>query len=435
MAFSAATQLGATQQRLAMRILHITPFYSPAVGGAEWHAQRVSEQLASRGHEVTVMTSNVASVWSPTFADLPPRETLNGVRIERFHPKGGRVGGALRAWQKMRGGYRSTRWLFGGDGRDLVCAHPALLQLIPLLAKKAQADIVSTFNWRWAPAYHAYLARKLRHFPMVAVPLFHPAEDWAHRPVHKKMLEKCAAAVVCTAYEARFVSKLAKIPIEVAGVGVDVEDFRARNGAAVRARYRLGSFPVVGFVGRQDSGKGADTVLCAMKTVWRSNAEARLLLAGHQPRPDSRLESLFGNLTNFERERIVRIHDFPTHEKASIYDALDVFVMPSLAESFGIAYLDAWMCQKPVIGARIGPTQCVIEEGRDGLLVAPQDPEDTARAILDLLSNPDKREVMGRRGREKTLNAFTLDKVTARVEKFYLALSARKNGHSPSHTF
>ncbi len=412
-----------------MRILHVTPMYSPAVGGAEWHAQRLSECLASRGHEVTVVTSNVGSVWSRAFANLPRMEILQGVRVERLHPQGGRLGGFVSAWQNLRGGYRSSKWVLGCDGVALIGGHPALLQLIPFLAR-TDADIVGVFNWRWPPAYHAYLARKWKRFTLVAIPLFHPAEEWAHRPLHKKMLGKCDAAIANTAYEAEFMSGFAKIPVEVAGVGVDPEKYEDRNGMEVRKQYGLASFPVVGFVGRQDCGKGADTVLRAMRIVWRTDREARFLMAGFQPSPDREVEALLHSLTNFERERLVRIRNFAEAEKPSIFDALDVFVMPSMAESFGIAYLDAWMCGKPVIGARIGPTECVIEENRDGLLVAPRDPEDTARAILDLLCNSAKREALGRRGQRKVVERYTWERVAERVEKFYMAVCASKIGPS-----
>jgi len=414
-----------------MRIVHITPMYSPAVGGAEAHVQKLSEGLAALGHDVRVVTSNVAGVWSPAFANLPALETLNGVQVERLHPEGGSLGSLLRAWQNVRGGYRFSKLVFGGDGADLIGAHPALLQLIPYLVR-SRVDIVSAFNYLWPPAYHAYLARKLRRFTLVAVPLFHPAENWAHRPVHKKMLENCSGAIVNTAYEAKFVLEQANIPIAVAGVGVDPKPFESPNGAEIRARYRLGSFPVVGFVGRQEARKGMDTVVRAMRTVWKSNGDVRLLLAGFQPNRDRQLESLMESLSNFERERVVRIRDFPESEKASIFDALDVFVMPSLAESFGMAYLDAWMCRKPVIGARIGSTACVVEDGLDGLLVTPRNSEETACSILSLLSDPTRREAMGRKGYEKVVGEFTWEKVTKRVEKFYLRLSARKNGHRPA---
>jgi phosphatidylinositol alpha-mannosyltransferase len=108
------------------------------------------------------------------------------------------------------------------------------------------------------------------------------------------------------------------------------------------------------------------------------------------------------------------------------YAALDVFALPSTGESFGIAYLEAWLCHKPVIGARIGATQCVIEEGVDGLLVTPKDADDTARAILALLGDKDRRESMGRHGHAKTVAQFTWDKVTDKVERLFLEIAAKR---------
>jgi glycosyltransferase involved in cell wall biosynthesis len=105
-----------------------------------------------------------------------------------------------------------------------------------------------------------------------------------------------------------------------------------------------------------------------MKGVWQWNKEARLVLAGPQADRQQQVDAFIASLTEFERKRIVLIDDFPDQEKASIFDAFDIFVMPSTAESFGIAYLEAWMLRKAVIGARIGPTRCVIDEGSDECL-------------------------------------------------------------------
>ena len=84
------------------------------------------------------------------------------------------------------------------------------------------------------------------------------------------------------------------------------------------------------------------------------------------------------------------------------------------------------MCQKPVIGARIGSTQCVIEDGVDGLLVDPMDPKDIASKIVELLSDRDKREKMGMAGYSKTLERYIWDKVVDRVETLYRDLHAVK---------
>jgi len=408
-----------------MKIVHVSPMYFPASGGAEWHLKRLSEGLASRGHEVTVLTANVRSVWSRNRGGLPQEEVIDGVKVLRFQSEGGILGWAVRSWQQIPGGYRSSRLVFGTDGADLICGYPTLTQLIPYLMR-IRADIVAAANWYWAPAYHTYLARKLKRFTLVGIPLFHPAEAWCHRSVHKKMLAKCDAVVVNTPYEANFVQEQARIRVEVAGVGIDPESFEHRNGAQVRERYGLGNFPVVGFVGRQGVNKGVATVLRAMKTVWKWNRDVRLVLAGLRPHPDKEVETLVESLTKFEKERVVRIDDFRESDKASIYDSFDVFVMPSIAESFGIAYLEAWMCGKPVIGARIGPTQCVIDEGVDGLLVDPKAPQDTACAVIELLSDARKRGKMGMSGQAKTLAHFTWDKVINRVENLYLELVAPK---------
>jgi phosphatidylinositol alpha-1,6-mannosyltransferase len=85
------------------------------------------------------------------------------------------------------------------------------------------------------------------------------------------------------------------------------------------------------------------------------------------------------------------------------------------------------MCKKPVIGARIGSTQCVIEDGVDGLLVDPMAPQDIADKIVGLLSDRDKREKMGMAGYSKTLANYTWDKVVDRVEALYRDLHAAKD--------
>ncbi len=156
-----------------------------------------------------------------------------------------------------------------------------------------------------------------------------------------------------------------------------------------------------------------------MRRVWKTHGEVRLLIAGPIP-PVSRVDDLrLHELTEQERSKIVTISAFKDEEKPSIFDALDVFVLPSVGESFGIAYLEAWVCGKPVIGARIGPTSNVINEHVDGLLVDPADPVDLAGKILELLSDPSKRERMGHSGRNKTLTRFTWDRIIDEMERIY----------------
>jgi glycosyltransferase involved in cell wall biosynthesis len=417
-----------TAPRASMKIIHVSPMYAPALGGAEHHLKTISEGLVSRGHDVTVLTANVGShedLWPGRCGHLPAKEVMNGVKVIRFLPQGGWPASALKTWLRLRGGYRSLRFIFGEDGLELLARKPFLAQLFPYLLR-ARADIVASMNWYWPPAYHAYLARKLKQFTLVGIPLFHTADSWCGRDVYRRMLAACDAVVVNTSYEADFVRERAAAPVAVTGVGVDPKSFGNRSGSQMRARYGLGDRPVVGFVGRQAANKGAAKLVQAMSVVWKWNPEVRLVLAGPRANRDKEMEAVLGGLTQFERERIVRVDDFPAADKASIFDSFDVFVLPSTAESFGIAYLEAWLCRKPVIGAGIGPTRCVIDDGVDGLLVDPDDSQDIARATIELLSDANRRRRMGNSGYAKTVSEFTWDKVVDKLEKLYVDLSLDK---------
>jgi glycosyltransferase involved in cell wall biosynthesis len=418
------------QRTCDMRIVHVTPLYFPSIGGGELHLQKLSEGLASRGHQVTVLTANVSNIWELANAidgRLPDEEVIGAVKVRRFRPDGGVVGSVLESWHKhVRGSYRALSLLLGKNGVELFIEKPLLVQVVAQVLA-TRVDIVASAIWYWPLAYHTYLARKLKRFILVGIPFFHTAEPWwCNRPIYKRMLANCDAVVVNTAHEASFVREQAAGRVEVVGVGIEPSAFEQRDGSRIRARYGLGNHPVVGFVGRSAPNKGALLLLQAMKTVWQWNREVRLVLAGPRAGRVKEVESFVEGLTEFERNRIVVIDDFPEKDKASIYDSFDVFVLPSIGESFGIAYLEAWMCCKPVIGARIGPTQCVIDEGIDGLLVDPADPQDTTQSIIELLSDSEERDRMGRSGHAKTIAQFTWDKVTDKVEKLYLELLAAK---------
>jgi glycosyltransferase involved in cell wall biosynthesis len=399
--------------------------YLPVLGGAELHLMELSKGLASRGHDVTVLTLNVrrnADLQLGVHGDLPGLEIMNGVRVVRLPVRGGYLELCWRALERVRGGYRLSRMWLGDDGVAFVSRPPPSLQFIPPILR-SNADVVATMNWSSTPAYGAYLARRLKRFTLVGIPLFHTARAWSQRDSYVRMLSTCDAVIVNTAHEGRFVQSSVPCRILVGGVGVHPQAFADANGEDVRARHGLGKAPVVGFIGRQDPNKGLLLVIQAMQHVWRWNNDVRLMVAGVRI-PDMRVERAFNSLDDWERQRVIRIDDFPEADKPGLYAALDILVLPSTEESFGISYLEAWMCGKPVIGARIGSTECVIDEGVDGLLVDPDDTESLARGIVDLLTSPRKREAMGHAGRAKTVAQFTWDRVTERVESLYKELSS-----------
>ena len=358
-------------------------------------------------------------------------EVINGVTVRRIRPSDGACGKALDGWLEMKGGYRSLRAALGDERLEYLSQGFRNLSMVRAIVA-ADADIVASMNWYFAPAYHAYLARKLKAFRMVGIPLFHTTAGWCSRTIHSRMLRACDAVIANTQHEADFIRDKGAARVHVAGVGVHPSTFEGPRGGEIRKRYGIGNHPVIGFVGRLMANKGTTVLMHAMKTIWEWNAEARLVLAGSAPPGSRELDEVLTGFNGEERSRIVIIREFIDADKPSLYDAFDVFALPSTSESFGIAYLEAWLCKKPVIGARAGSTPSVILDGIDGVLVDPHDAVAVGRTIIDLLSQPEKRRRLGESGHAKTLAHFTWEKITDNVERLYQDLVGSSTSHRTS---
>ena len=401
---------------MPLRILAVTPSYAPCIGGAEVMLGEICERLAARGHQVTVLAangSNQKEILSPNGGRLSALEVIRGVTVRRFSPEHV-LTKAVRSAQELPGGWRLSRALLG-EGIALCSRRPSALAFVPpLLADRD--SIVLSLNWIWPPAYGAYLARRLRRFRLVGVPIFHIARSWAERPLYHPMLAACDRVLTLTSAEARFVEERCDRPTSVVGTGVDPARFARRDGAALRRTHGVGGAPVIGFVGRQDGLKGVLVLIEAMKEVWRVRPDAFLLLAGQSAHRSDEVRAALESLTPAQHQRVIDLPNFPESDKASIFDACDIVALPSVEESFGMVFLEAWVCRKPVVGARIPSTECVLEEGRDGLIARAMDQADLARCLLELITDPERARAMGEAGYRKTLQLHTWDIVTDRWE-------------------
>lgn len=83
------------------------------------------------------------------------------------------------------------------------------------------------------------------------------------------------------------------------------------------------------------------------------------------------------------------------------YLTCHVFCLPSLQEGFGIVFAEAMATYKPIVASRSSSTPELIEEGVQGLLANPLDPEDLANKLAEVLLNPEKAQALGRAGRAK----------------------------------
>lgn len=105
---------------------------------------------------------------------------------------------------------------------------------------------------------------------------------------------------------------------------------------------------------------------------------------------------------------------------------LDVLVVSSEQESFGLTIIEALAMETPVVSTRCGGPEEVLENGRTGFLVPLHDPESMAEAIMQLLKNPQLARNIGQAGRKDVLSRFSVERYTKGIQQV-IAQSFSKN--------
>lgn len=164
-------------------------------------------------------------------------------------------------------------------------------------------------------------------------------------------------------------------------------------------------------VGRLQRRKGFDQVVRALPGLVGRGLDVHYAIVGIGEDRDY--------LSNLARELGVseRLHLLGHVGMAELprwYNACDLFAMPNRdingdTEGFGLVYMEANACGKPVIAGRAGGTGSAVEDGRNGLRIDGEKVEAVEEAIAHLLQNRAEAERMGRYGRERTASRFTSD--------------------------
>lgn len=171
--------------------------------------------------------------------------------------------------------------------------------------------------------------------------------------------------------------------------------------------------------------KNVSTLIEALALVRRESQDCRLRLVGTGFEPG-------GPAQCWARER--KLDEgidwqplVPHHEVPALLRSADVFVHPSLEESFGLVLVEAMAQRLPVVGGRAsGAVPWVLDEGRAGLLVDVTSAAGLARGLLDLLGDPARRQRLGASGYAHAWRHFRTDQVLDRYVERYAAVLAAK---------
>ena len=200
--------------------------------------------------------------------------------------------------------------------------------------------------------------------------------------------------------------------------GLDTAEFGATVRAAetdpLRRKWDLGDGPILLNVGRYFAGKSQHTLIEAMTHVVDTVPDAQLLIVGWGELEDDlrsavRAHGLDG--TVHVTGRGSPIHPY--------YRLADAFVLSSVRESFGIVLLEAMAAKLPVVATDVQGIPEVVDHGRTGLLVPPNDPKRLAEAVVEALRTD---EPFGENGYERAATEFDIRTTTTSYIELYREL-------------
>lgn len=407
-----------------MRILHVVHGYPPSIGGTQRLVEKISLELSHRhGDEVTVFTT-VARNMDHFIRDdgqaLPAgTTTMDGVQVRRF-PVFNRL---TRARMLMAG--LSFRWRLPGNEICRTLLNGPIVFGMTRAIASSRAEVVMAAPFPQLNMYSALRGARRAGVPIVLCGALHVEDRWNYdREMIFRAIEKADAYVALTQFEKDHVVARGISPekIHVIGGGVDLDTYSDARGDDIRREHGFGEDPVVAMVSKQVERKRFDVLLDAMERVWKEEPSARVLLAGGSTAYTPTLEARIAQMPETTRRRVTLLSDFDEQLGPELFAAADLLVLPSGQDSFGLVFVEAWACRKPVIGVDLGATASVIDHEEDGLLVRYDDREDLAQAILRLLGDSDLRVRLGESGYEKVRERYSWTKVGQRFRELYQSL-------------
>jgi phosphatidylinositol alpha-1,6-mannosyltransferase len=254
-------------------------------------------------------------------------------------------------------------------------------------------------------------------------------------PTPMLALQTADRVVAVSRYTASILERAGIDPsrIEIVYPGYDAARFRPLKSRPEFRQQLLGERhkdQVILTVGNLVARKGHDLIIRALPKLLRSVPNVTYLIVGDGPYRNH-LENLATELG--VRNRVIFAGRVEDKDLAELYAVCDLFVMPSReqldekdVEGFGIVFLEAAACAKPVIGGRSGGVPEAIVDGVTGLLVDPLDSDDLSNAMTRLLTDRELANRFGQQGQLRAVNDFSWQRSAESVQEILESVTSRQ---------
>jgi glycosyltransferase involved in cell wall biosynthesis len=301
------------------------------------------------------------------------------------------------------------------------------LKKIIKVIKIKKIDIIHTHGYR-ANLYGrlACMFTKIKHTATIHVSLF----DYKQTPILLRYLYYFFEIVlsfktnkyICISKAMADDMRKLKIPLQKISIipnGVDLKRFYPRPiKNKIKREFGIKSqAPLIGTAGRLVPEKGHIYLVTALKLLKDKHSELKCLFLGSGPLLN-KIESRAAQLG----VKDMCIFGGTRNDIEKVYPILDLFVLPSIREPFGLVLLEAMATQIPVLAFSSGGPKEIIKSGFNGILIPPGSSKKLADAIHILLQNKNRAENLAVQGRKTVEQNYNIQNTARKIENLYLSL-------------
>ena len=407
-----------------MRILMLSQFYPPIIGGEERHVRTLSAELHARGHEVAV-----ATLWHD---DLPEFEVESGVRIYRIRGLFQRIPGIYSERERPHApplpdpeASLALRRVIKRERPEIVHAHNWLIHSFLPLKAASRARLALTLHdfslvcsrkrlmYHGKPCTGPGLAKCLRcaHEQYGAIKTLPTVVGtWGMHLVEQRQVDMFIPVSRAVATGCRLDED--HLPYQVIPnlIPNDIEPLPDGDDPRLQA---LPAGGYVMFAGDLTEQKGIHVLLRAYSELH--DAPPLVLIGRSQPDMPATLPP-----------NVTVIESWPHALVMEAWRRSTIAVVPSICQdACPTVVMEAMACGKPVIGARIGGIVDLVEDGQTGLIVPPGDMDALRHAMGRLLADGDLRTRFGEAATRRVVQ-FQASSVIPRIEQVYQDLLRRR---------
>lgn len=409
-----------------MKITHIIQRYAPSIGGSEKWCEEICEYISRKGCSVKILTHNIYNIKefyakSDNNSDhfkLSAIQSDGAILIKRY--KILKLSKFFHLLFNETAIFRNT--IFGIFIRSPI----SFRMYLGILKELIDCDIVHLHTLPYFHNFVGLLAAKILRKKTVLTPHFHVTHPHYENKLLYWLMKQCDGILTMSEYEKRYLitKGIGKEKIYTIGNCIRPELYNLKKDLFYREsmfqRYGIGAkSKIIIFIGARHETKGLKNLISAVKELIEEGRDIFLFLAG--PNDESSFRSYYSTLSRQDKKRIIDLGIIPHGEKVNLLYLSNVLVLPSAYEAFGIVFLEAWICGKPVIATERGAMPHIVAES--GLICKYGDVASLKEKITFILEDEFFAAQLGREGRKKVMENYTWEEIGEKVYKVYTAVN------------